>query len=124
MLHRIAIAVAWVATAGMASGAPAAPAASWSLLPQPVDARPAGSGVVTIADGAPVAARGADRKRLQAIADRFMQLVSGTRGLRLRTMTAADAQHPLITFDLDPHASVVGDSGCPSSEITINKSHQ
>ena len=109
VLPRIAIAVAWVATAGMASAAPAA--TSWSLLPQPVDARPAGPGVVTIAEGALVAVRGADRKRLQAIADRFMQLVSSTRGLRLRAMTAADAQHPVITFDVDPHARVVGDTG-------------
>ena len=108
MLLRIAIAVAWVATAGTAI---AAPAATWSLLPEPVDARPAGSGVVTIADGALVAVRGADHERLEGIADRFVQLVSGTRGLRLRTVTAADAQHPLITFDVDPHASVVGDTG-------------
>jgi hexosaminidase len=89
----------------------AAPAAStWSLLPQPVDARPARSGVVTIADGAVVAVRGADQEQVQPIADRFVQLVAGTRGLHLHTATAADA-HPAITFEVDPHASVVGEGG-------------
>jgi hexosaminidase len=89
----------------------AAPAAStWSLLPQPADVRLARSGAVKIADGALVAVRGADREQVQPIADRFMQLLASTRGLRLHTATTADA-HPAITFDVDPHASVVGDTG-------------
>jgi hexosaminidase len=106
--HGFAIAVACVATTGMAIAAPAA--STWSLLPQPVDVRPARSGVVKIADGALVAVRGADREQVQPIAHRFMQLLASTRGLRLRTATAADA-HPAITFEVDPHASVVGDTG-------------
>jgi len=107
-----AIAFVWLATTGMAIAAPTASA--WSLLPQPVSVHLAQSGVVKIADGALVAVRGADRQEVQATADRFVQLVAKTRGLQLRaassTATAADA-HPAITFDVDPHASVVGDTG-------------
>ena len=91
--------------AGAASSAP-----TWSLLPQPAELHLARSGVVTIADGALVAVRGADPKQIQPIADRFMQLVADTRGLQLHAAIAADA-HPAITFDVDPHASVVGESG-------------
>jgi hexosaminidase len=110
--HGFAVAFVWLATTGMASVAPAAP--TWSLLPQPADVRLAPSGVVKIVDGALVAVRGADRQQVQPTVDRFMQLVANTRGLQLHaaasTATAADA-HPAITFDMDPHASVVGDSG-------------
>jgi hexosaminidase len=103
-----AIAVVWLATTGMAIGAPAAPI--WSLLPLPVDVRLARSGVVKIADGALVAVRGADLQQVQPIADRFVQLVANTRALHLRPAAAAEA-HPAITFELDPHADVVGDTG-------------
>ena len=107
-----AIAFVWLATTGMAIAAPAA--STWSLLPQPADVRLAPSGVVKIADGALVAVSGADRQQVQPIADRFMQLVANTRGLQLRAAASmadtADA-HPAITFDVDPHASVVGDTG-------------
>ena len=71
---------------------------------------PASSGVVKIADGALVAVRGADRLQVQPIADRFMRLVATTRGLQLHPATAADA-HPAITFEVDSHASVVGEAG-------------
>jgi len=98
----------WLATTGMAIAAPAA--STWSLLPQPADAHLAPSGVVKIVDGALVAVRGADRQQVQPAVDRFMQLVASTRGLQLRAATTADA-HPAITFEVDPHASVVGDSG-------------
>jgi hexosaminidase len=104
-------ALLWLAVTGIAIAAPAT--GTWSLLPQPVDARLAGSGVVTIADGALVAVRGADRLQVRSIADRFMRLVANTRGLRLNaatgTATTADA-HAAITFDVDPHASVVGET--------------
>jgi hexosaminidase len=103
-----AIAFVWLATTGLAIAAPAA--SKWSLLPQPTDVRLAPSGVVKIVDGALVALSGADRQQVQPIADRFMQLVANTRGLQLQPETAADA-HPAITFDVDPHASVVGDTG-------------
>ena len=96
------------ATAGLAAAAPAA--SKWSLLPQPADVRLAPSGVVKIANGAQVAVRGADRRQIQPIADRFMQLLAQTRGLQLSAATTADA-HPAITFDIDAHASVVGDAG-------------
>jgi len=89
----------------------AAPAAStWSLLPQAADVRLARAGVMKITDGALVAVRAADREQVQPIADRFMQLLASTRGLRLQAATAPDT-HAAITFDVDPHASVVGDSG-------------
>ncbi|HJS92256.1 MAG TPA: family 20 glycosylhydrolase [Steroidobacteraceae bacterium] len=90
--------------------ATAAPAASiWALMPQPAHADLAGSRVVEIADGALVAVRGADRRQLQAIADRFMQLVADTRGLQLHR--AGAAARPAITFDVNPRASVAADGG-------------
>ena len=98
----------WLASMG---GAIAAPAASiGSLLPQPVAVRLTGSGVIKIADGASVAVRGANREQVQPIADRFMQLVANTRGLRLKAATTADS-HPTITFDVDSRASVEGEAG-------------
>ncbi|HXO54676.1 MAG TPA: glycoside hydrolase family 20 zincin-like fold domain-containing protein, partial [Mycobacterium sp.] len=100
------IAFLWLAT----TMAIAAPAATWSLLPQPADVRLAPSGVVKIVDGALVAVRGADRQQVQPTVDRFMQLVANTRGLQLHAATTADV-HPAITFDVDPHASVVGETG-------------
>lgn len=103
-----AIAVVWLAITGMAIATPAA--STWSLLPQPADVRLAPSGAVKLADGALVAVRGADLQQVQPIADRFIQLVANTRGLQLHGATTADA-HPAITFDMDPHASVVGDTG-------------
>jgi len=112
MAAGLAIAYVWLASTGMASGAPAA--STWSLLPQPADVRLAPSGVVKIADGALVAVHGADPEHVQPTADRFMQLVANTRGLQLHaaagTATAA-GRHPAITFDVDPHADVVGDTG-------------
>jgi len=63
-----------------------------------------------ISDGALVAVRGTDPGQVQPIADRFIQLVANTRGLHLKAATASDA-HPAITFEIDPHASVVADSG-------------
>jgi hexosaminidase len=107
-VHAFATAMVWLATAGIAAAAPAG--SSWSLLPQPANVRLAPSGAVKISDGASVAVHGADSKRLQPITDRFIQLVADTRGLKLNTATASGA-HPAITFDLDPHADVVGDSG-------------
>ena len=89
----------------------ATPAAStWSLLPQPADVRPAPVRRGEDRGRRTVAVRGADRQAVQPIADRFMQLVADTRGLQLHAATAADA-HPAITFDVDPDASVVGDTG-------------
>src|SRR5215469_8585536 len=104
----IPIAFMWLASAATAIAAPAV--STWSLLPAPTDARLAPTGVATIADGASIAVLGADRQLVQPTVDRFMQLVANTRGLRLRVATAADA-HPAITFDVDPRASAVRDSG-------------
>jgi len=98
-----------LAATGLATAAPATPA--WSLLPQPANVRLAGSGVVKIPDGGLVAVRGADRQQVQPIADRFIQLVASTRGLQLHAAPAAAEAHPTITFETDPNASVVGDSG-------------
>ena len=109
-------ALAWLAITAPAIATPAA--SPWSLIPEPVEARVAPSGVVKIADGALVVVRGADREQVQPIADRFVQLVANTRGLHLNTAastavsTATTAgAHPAVTFDVDPHASVVGDTG-------------
>ena len=100
--------VVWLAATATATAAPTAP--SWSLLPQPVREHVAGSGVLQITDGARVAVRGADRRQVQPVADRFVQLVAHTRGLRLRAAAEAD-ERAEITFEVDPHASVVGDAG-------------
>ncbi|MBD8871915.1 family 20 glycosylhydrolase [Rhodanobacter sp. DHB23] len=99
------MAVAWLATAGGAAAASDTPA--WSLMPQPASMQPAASGSFDVADGAEVVVYGAG---LQSIADRFVQRVADTGGLHLRMATAASA-HPAITFELDPHADVVGDAG-------------
>ena len=107
-----AIAFVWLPTTGMATAAPAA--STWSLLPRPATERLAPSGVVKIVDGALVVVSGAGRQQVQPIAGRFMQLVANTRGLQLRAAASmadtADAP-PAITFDVDPQASVVGDTG-------------
>ena len=103
-----AIAVVWLTTTPMATAASAASA--WSLLPQAADVLLTRPGVVRLADGAQVAVRGADSRQVQPIADRFMQLVADTRGLHLYPATTAGV-HPAITFDVDPQASVVGESG-------------
>src|SRR5262249_50408176 len=54
--------------------------------------------------------RGADRDRLLGIARRFAQRVADTRGLPMRVTEAVDA-HPAITFEVDPQADVVGETG-------------
>ena len=107
-LRYVALAAVWLVTSSVALAAPIA--VSWSLLPQPVHMRLDRSGVAKISNGALVAVRGADLKQVQPIADRFIQLVANTRGLQLHAATSADA-HPAITFNVDPGASVVGDSG-------------
>lgn len=94
---------------GSATAAPATATATWSLLPQPVQARLVGSNVVTIANGAAVAARGADRGQVQSIADDFMRRVADTRGLQLQRAVAGTP--PVITFEVDPRADVVGEAG-------------
>jgi len=103
-----ALAVVCLATRGLATAAPTA--STWSLLPQPAQARLTGSRLVRIADGALIAVRGVDRRQVQSVADRFVQLVADTRGLQLRAAAAADA-HPAIAFEVDPRARVVGDAG-------------
>src|SRR6201996_4133118 len=73
----------------------------------------AGSGgavAATSSGGASVAGDTGGSEQLQRSVDRFIQLVANTRGLRLHTATKNDA-HAAITFELDPHANVVGDSG-------------
>ncbi len=82
----------------------------WSLLPQPADLRPAASGVARIADGAAVAVRGVEHQQVNALADHFRRLVAETRGLTLHAATRADTA-AAITFEVDPRARLVGDSG-------------
>jgi hexosaminidase len=89
-------------------------ATTWSLLPQPAQARLAGQ-PIAIANGSVIEVRGADRRQVVDIVDRFVKLVADTRGLQLRVTEAADARHPIsnpaITFEVDPRAAVVGDAG-------------
>ncbi|MBS0420722.1 MAG: family 20 glycosylhydrolase [Proteobacteria bacterium] len=103
--RQVGMALAMAATASVATAA-----SSWALLPQPADMRLAPSGVVKIADGARVAVRAADLQQVQPVVDRFVQLVANTRGLQLHPAATSDA-HPAITFEVDPHAKVAGDSG-------------
>jgi hexosaminidase len=94
-------------------------ASTWSLLPQPAEARLAAGNPVEVANGSAIVVRGADRQQLLNIADQFVQLVAETRGLQLHVAEAADAPgatnpaitNPAITFEVDPHADVVGDAG-------------
>jgi hexosaminidase len=104
----IGLVVVWLVAMGMATVSAAA--SLGSLLPQPARVHPASSGVMKIGDGALVAVLGADRRQVQPIADRFVKLVAETRGLQLRTAATADTRSA-IAFDVDPHASVTGDSG-------------
>jgi hexosaminidase len=108
VLRGIVTVFVWQVTAGVTNAAPAT--ATWSLLPQPTHVRLALSGVVQVVDGARVAVCGVDRDALRPIADRFIRLVADTRGLQLNLATATEAK-PAITFELDPQATVVGDSG-------------
>jgi hexosaminidase len=94
--------------AGAASAAQVA--STWSLLPQPAEARLAGGQPMEVTNGSAIEVRGADRKQVLDIANRFVKLVADTRGLDLRMAQAADA-HPSITFEVDPRADVVGDAG-------------
>lgn len=93
----------------------ASPTNAWSLLPQPVEARLTAGKAIEIANGSAIGVRGADRRQVLDIVHRFVQLVADTRGLQLRVAAAADAHHavanPAITFEVDPHADVVGDAG-------------
>lgn len=93
---------------GLASAAPATSA--WSLLPLPTEARLAGEPPTEVANGSAIAVRGADRRQVLNIVGRFVQMVADTRGLQLRMAGAADA-HPVITFEVHPQATVVGDAG-------------
>ena len=104
----IGFAVVWLATLGVATAAPAQ--SIGSLLPQAARVRPAGPGVLTIANGAVVTVLGGDRRQVLPIAERFVQLVADTRGLQLRTAAVSGAR-PAITFDVDPNAIVMGNSG-------------
>ena len=100
--------VAWLAALGVANAAPTAP--KWSLLPLPVAAHPAGSGATEIADGATVSIHGADSQQVQAIAERFVQHVADTNGLKLH-VTTNGAAPAAITFNVDPNADIADESG-------------
>ena len=85
-------------------------ATSWSLVPQPAEARLTSGPSIEIANGSAIAVRGADRNQVSGVVERFVKLVADTRGLQLRVASAADA-HPAITFEVDSRADVVGDAG-------------
>jgi hexosaminidase len=103
-------ALAWACLAITGMPLTARAASAWSLLPQPAAMHLSGSGVVKIAEGTPVLVHGTDRRQVQGIADRFVQLVANTRGLQLHTAPRAELR-PAITFDVEPRADVVGDAG-------------
>ncbi|WP_201314255.1 family 20 glycosylhydrolase [Dyella sp. EPa41] len=111
-MSRIALlssaAILWLAIHGAAAASPAAPA--WSLLPQPAEARPAASGSIRIADGAVVSVQGAGAGEARSIAERLVQRVADTQGLRLRLATT-DVTHAAITFDVNPRAAIADESG-------------
>jgi hexosaminidase len=102
------VAIACLAATSAVNAAPAVP--KWSLLPQPVATHPAGSGAVEIADGTVVSVRGTEREQVQSIAERFVQRVADTNGLKLRVATKG-AAHPAITFDVSPDADVADAAG-------------
>ena len=108
------LAMACLVATGAVTAAPAIP--KWSLLPQPVTAKPAGSGAVEIAEGAVVLVRGADCQQVQSVAEQFVKRAADTNGLHLNVATTG-AAHPAITFDVDPHADVADAAGY---RITVN----
>ena len=101
-------AIAWLAATGVVAAAPAVP--TWSLLPQPAAASPAGSGATDIADGAVVSVRGVEGQQVQAMAAQFVQRVADTNGMHLQLATTAVA-HPAITFEVNPDAEIADESG-------------
>lgn len=110
----IAAAISTVAAAACA--ADVAPPA-WSLLPAPAVAKAAGTGVVTLQDGATVTMRGSDSAALKAVVDHFTHRVTSVRGLPLRTV-ASGTGAATITFEIKPDAAAEGDEGYA---ITIDK---
>jgi hexosaminidase len=95
------------------AGTPAAAtpvASAWSLLPLPDQAKLTGGQPLEVANGSAITVRGVDLLHVLGIAERFVRLVAATRGLQLRITDSADA-HPVITFEMDPHADVVGEAG-------------
>lgn len=82
---------------------------SWSLLPVPAMAKPAGTGVVDIGDGAGVAVRGTSDAAMAAVVDNFTQRVASVRGLTMRKV--ASGAPAAVTFDVRPDAAVVGEDG-------------
>lgn len=83
---------------------------AWSLLPQPAQWHPAATGAVRLSEGSTVAVRGADQPATRALVERFVQRVAATRDLHLQ-LASADAAHPAIVFEVDPHAAVTGAEG-------------
>ncbi|MGN6478744.1 beta-N-acetylhexosaminidase [Luteibacter sp.] len=118
-LQRLRRAVLVVAIGLSAAGAWAADAvpATWSLLPTPAVAKPAGTGVVEVANNAVVAVHGPDTAGMRAIVDNFTRRIASVRGLSLRKSTGGDAK-AAVTFDIRPDAAVVGDEGYA---VTIGK---
>jgi hexosaminidase len=102
------VAIACLAATSAVNAAPAVP--KWSLLPQPVAVNPAESGAVEIANGTVVSVHGAEREQVQSMAERFVQRVADTNGLKLRVATKG-AAHPAITFDVSPDADVADAAG-------------
>ena len=103
--------IGWLAGVALAAAGPIARAASaWPLLPQPVEVRPGDGAPLSIANGASIEIRGADRAPIAGIAARFAARVADTRGLPLRLAPAGEA-HAAIVFELNPRADVGGDAG-------------
>ncbi|NID16827.1 beta-N-acetylhexosaminidase [Luteibacter yeojuensis] len=106
LLAWAAVAVGVLATCASATSVPAP---AWSLLPMPAMAKPAGTGIVEIGDGAGVAVRGTADAAVAAVVDNFIQRIAGVRGLRMRKV--ASGAPAAVTFDVRPDAAVVGEEG-------------
>lgn len=83
---------------------------AWSLVPQPAAMHPAASGAVEVVDGDAIDVRAHGDAQALAIATRFAARVAATRGLHLKTTTAAGTSAK-IAFVLDRHADLAGDAG-------------
>lgn len=104
--------VAWLAFAATLAAGPlmaAADVPNWSLIPQPANVQPAGSGAVRVADGDHVTVIGTDDARVSGIVQRFATHVADMRGLHLEVR--ADDSPARIVFQLDPDAAIKSRAG-------------
>lgn len=93
-------AIALVAAPALARAASAPP---WSILPEPVIARPDDAGSVRVATGDAVALCSSATPQDRRIVTHFVRIVEKTRGIHLHLLTPGHCSGARIAFKLDRH---------------------